>query len=73
MLRLGFNYFSYICKVIINLTVMVKQILIKDRIKNKPADHIEEAMREAKSSTSKVKRTPAGIRIKRLADLLILF
>ncbi len=52
---------------------MTKQLVIKDRIKDKPFTDIEHAISEAKSSTSKVKRTAAGIRIKRLADLLILF
>ncbi len=52
---------------------MVKDILIKDRVKSRPASEMEEALREAKSDGSKVKRTSAGIRIKRLADLLILF
>lgn len=49
-----------------------KQILIKERVKNKPFHQIEEAIREAKSPTSTVKRTKGGIRIQRLKDLLIL-
>jgi len=52
---------------------MTKQVLIKDRLKTRPHSEIEEAMREAKSDTSTVKRTKSGIRIKRLTDLLILF
>lgn len=52
---------------------MEKQILIKDRLKAKPFNQIEEAINEAKSPTSTVKRTSSGIRIKRLKDLLILF
>ena len=52
---------------------MTKELIIRDRIKDKPAAHIDEAIREAKSDTSKVKRTKAGIRIKRIKDLLILF
>lgn len=52
---------------------MEKQILIKDKHKAKPFEQIEEALREAKSPTSKVTRMPSGIRIKRMKDLLILF
>ncbi len=52
---------------------MTKELIIRDRLKAKPAAEIDEAIREAKSNTSKVKRTATGIRIKRLKDLLILF
>lgn len=52
---------------------MTKQIVIKDRLKARPFTDIEDAIREAKSTTSTVKRTGTGIRIKRLKDLLILF
>lgn len=52
---------------------MTKDLIIRDRLKARPASEIEEAMREAKSATSTLKRTKSGIRIKRLKDLLILF
>ena len=52
---------------------MKRDVLIKDRLKARPPVEIEEAMREGMSDTSTVKRTKAGIRIKRLKDLLILF
>lgn len=52
---------------------MTKELVIRDRLKAKPAKHLEEAIKEAKSPTSRVKRTLAGIRIKRLGDLTILF
>ncbi len=51
---------------------MEKQILIKDCIKARPFDQIEEALTEAKSETSTVTRTKSGIRIQRLQNLLIL-
>lgn len=52
---------------------MEQQILIKDRVKARPFDQIDEAITEAKSTTSKVTKMASGIKIKRLQNLLIIF
>lgn len=49
---------------------MQKEIVIKDRVRALPVNQVEDAIREAKTSTSIL--TQFGIRIRRLNNLLIL-
>jgi len=52
---------------------MEKQIVIKNRVAKMNFKDVDEATKVAKDNTSKVKKTKAGINIRRLKDLLILF